>query len=176
LVTSPRNGLLIVGEGGSKNRVPVQVQTSQASVDPPAGPRVIYRETVQDIESAPVNLGSVATGGNSIGMTINFPSFTRPVDIWVAVQLPCGKLVFLDSAHTMTLNRTPYKVGATKASVSTIVKEFEICPLPEGDLLPEGPWAVYWLIAPTNGGNIDLIDFDKGPYELDYYAFDLLCK
>jgi hypothetical protein len=176
LVTSPSSGLLIVGEAGSKNPVPVQVQTSQASIDPPAGPRVIHRETVQDIESAPVNLGSVATGGNSIGLAINFPSFTSPVDIWVAVQLPGGSLFFLDSAHSLTLNQAPYEIGATKASASTIVEEFEICSLSEGSLLPEGLWAVYWLIAPSNGGNIDLIDFDKGPYELDSYAFDLHCK
>jgi hypothetical protein len=176
LMTSPSNGLLIVGDGGSASSVPVQVQTSQAAVDPPAGPCVVHRETIQAIESAPVNLGSVATGGNSMGLVINFPPFTSPVDIWVAVQLPDGTLVFLDSSHSLTLNPSPFEVRATKPSVSIIVKEFEVCSLSGGNSLPEGPWAIYWLIAPTNDGNIDLIDFDKGPYELDYYAFDLHCK
>ncbi len=176
LVTSPINGLLVVGDGGSASLVPVQVQTSQAPVNPPAEPRVVHRETIQDIESAPVDLGSIATGGNTMGLAVNFPPFTSPVDIWVVVQLPDGTLAFLDSEHVLTLNQVPFEVGATEANVSTIVKEFEICSQSGGPLLPEGRWTIYWLITPANGGNIDLIDFDKGPYELDDYVFDLHCE
>jgi len=166
-VTSPVNGRFTIGDSGSTVPIPLEVETKRY---------IFQRRTIEDIESAPVNLGSVATGGNSMGLAINFPSYVGPVDIWVAIQLPDKTLIFLDSTHNLTLELVPFEVGVTKASVATIVEEFEICSRFSGAKVPEGPWAVYWLVAPANGGRIDLIDFDKGPYELDSYGFDLRCK
>lgn len=176
LIISPSNGLLTVGDGGSAISVPLQVQTSQISVDPPVGPSIIQRQTIEDITSAPVNLGSVSTGGNSMGLAINFPAYAGPVDIWVGVQLPDKTFIYLDSAHNLTLELVPFEVGVTQASVATIVEEFQICSRFSGANVPEGSWAVFWLVAPANGGRIDLIDFDKGPYKLGFYGFDLRCN
>jgi len=166
-VTSPENGRFTIGDSGSTSRIPLKVQTK---------PCIIQRQTMEDIESAPVNLGSVATGGNSMGLAIKFPAYAGPVDIWVAIQLPDKTLIFLDSAYNLTFEWVPFEVGVTKANVATIIEEFEICSRLSGANVPEGPWRVFWLVAPANGGRIDFIDFDKGPYELDFYGFDLRCK
>ena len=128
---------------------------------------------------APVYLGTVLSSGNQMELSIDFPAYNQPVDIWVLLTLPDGRSYMPDLSDHMIDIATgrPLPVVAGASGVSTVRQVLE--PFVVGsegtpfDPWPsDGTWGVYWLVAPESGG--DLIKaIDNGNYELGFYAMTL---
>lgn len=95
---------------------------------------------------------------------LNFPLYCDPVDIYLAVESPAGKLIFIDSTDNLTLNFLSYAARDTSA----INTSFSVAGSPLASELA-GECVMYWLIAPANGG--DIIQSLNGPFELGFYRF-----
>ncbi len=116
----------------------------------PRTPTVIDGNTMS--ETAPV-----ISSDNTV--TLDFPAYCDPVDIYMAFYTSTDKLYFFADGD-FTESFDAYAVGATSEnSPSFSISEFT------------GESVLYWLVAPTNGG--DLIQtLNAQIYELGYYVFD----
>jgi len=133
--------------------------------------------TGDDIANAPVNLGSVVTGGGQMQLALSFPAYAAAVDEYVAVQTPDGALFFVGSDNTLTTELVPYATGVTDAKAATIFDAFSICsPFGGAALVPTGTWTIYSLVLPANGGDLSTIDWAAGDYDLQYYSFAVSCS
>ena len=128
---------------------------------------------------APITLGDVVTGGYRMEPRVNFPAYNEPVDIWVVIGLPDGRFhVIDDSGNIISLDEmgfVPVAKGVSERStVLNGLPSFEVGsqgspfePWPE-----DGVWEVYWLVAPSNGGDI-MAALENGKYELGFYQFSV---
>ncbi len=130
--------------------------------------------TGDDRASAPVKLGSVVTGGDQMSLVMDFPEYETGVDIYAGVQTPDGTLFVVASDERLTTELVPYATGVTAAQPATIFDSFDVC-TPSGATVPAGTWWVYYLIVPTNDGDLSAIDFASGDYDLGFYSFDVAC-
>ncbi len=126
----------------------------------------------EDLDKVPITLGTVANGGNQIGLSVHFPSFDKLVDIWIAIEVPTIGFFTIDEHNHLTREIRPWKIGISQEQSQTIIEQFKYCKNSQ-PLIPEGTYKVYWLIVPSNGG--ELIDFDNDYYELYWYELNLRC-
>ncbi len=133
--------------------------------------------TGNDIATAPVNMGSVATGtGNQMQVAVNFPSYAAAVDIYVGIQTPDGTLYMLAPDGSLTTDLVPYATGVTDATTATIFDSFSVCNPFGAPAVPTGTWTTYSLVVPTNGGDISALNWATGDYDLQYYSFNVECN
>ena len=157
---------------------PAQTAEIQVTVKAGAGPQPVPTEPTQeeitDVSTAPVNLGEVASGtGDTMEMTVNFPPYENPVDIYVGILLPRGDLYVLQSDNTFTTQLVPYAQNVTDAVSAQVFEPFSVC-TPFGPAIPEGTYYVYTLVVPT-GADLGTMDWGSAPYDLSYYSFDVSC-
>ncbi len=128
-------------------------------ISPPTKVTTINPQTDTEIANCPV----VFKDNN---FTLNFPAYNAPVDLYMALLNPAGKLLFVDAGGNLTTEFSPYAVGTTSAVNSS----FSVADSPlASDLY--GQCGVYWLVAPSNGG--DIIGSLEGAYELGFYSLNL---
>lgn len=133
----------------------------------------VAAETNDEIAAAPVDLGSVATGGSNIGLAVSFPPYEAAVDQFVAVATPDGTLFFIDADGELTAEIVPSAVGVTDAEAVTVLDEMAACS-PFGATVPTGDWSAYWLVGPAADGDLDAI-LGAEAYELGFYTFEVTC-
>ena len=154
-------------------------------IDPPHTVTLI--DETSSPEEAPVYMGPMVvknglpTLSGEMELAIDFPAYNAPVDIWCVVFLPDGRGIVVDSAETLrSLDVEGFValargVSGTSAS-GQVLSPFDIngtarpsifSPWPE-----DGIWSVYWLIAPTTGGDI-MVAIENGAYDLGYYPFQV---
>ena len=137
------------------------------------------QQQITDVSTAPVNLGEVASGtGDTMEVTVNFPPYENPVNIYVGILLPTGDLYVLQSDNTFTTQLVPYAQNVTDAVSATVFEPFEVCqttPFGTTALIPEGTYSVYTLVLPA-GTDIMTTNWSSDPYELLYYSFDVNCS
>ena len=98
--------------------------------------------------------------------TVDYPSYCEPVDIHILIFNSQNKFLFINSSGDLTFDLEAYAVGTTTAISTT----FSIGDSP---ILSElsGECSLFWLVAPTNGGDI-IQTLNAQVYELGYYVFD----
>ncbi len=158
------------------NTIEVAVTITAASIPVPVGQNLV-RITNDAIAAAPVYMGSVATGtGNQMQLSLVFPKYDAAVDIYVGIMVPNGTLFLLDSDGNFVTNPAPYAIGVTDAIKTTVVDAFNVCNSFGTSTIPIGTWTAYFLVIPTNGGNINAINWVTGNYEIKFYTFDVECN
>ncbi|MBF0379328.1 MAG: DUF1566 domain-containing protein [Desulfamplus sp.] len=124
---------------------------------PPTKVVVISPKTDEEIAKCPVVFRDKT-------FTLNFPAYSSPVDIYIAILNPDGKLLFVNSSKKLTTDYSPYSVNKTsKISTSFSVADSSFA----SEIYRQ--CSIYWLVAPSNGG--DLIKSINGAYELGGYGF-----
>ncbi|MBF0302169.1 MAG: hypothetical protein HQK73_03945 [Desulfamplus sp.] len=95
-----------------------------------------------------------------------FPAMGKSVDIYIATYTPSGQLLFIDDKGDFT-----EEFGkAFKVSTTDTIRETNLF---KKAYFEAGIYTAYWLIVPTNGGNINSINFDANDYILDAIEFNL---
>lgn len=157
-------------------------------LNPPSGISVIDKTTSPS--DAPLYMGNIITTNNTpllsgkMELSIDFPAYNKPVDIWILIALPDNRFYLADESGnlhnlessgflpiasgvfgTKTQKRilTPFETGSY--GNASIITPFD--PWPH-----DGAWTVYWLIAPEINGDI-LAAIAKGDYELGFYSFEV---
>lgn len=151
-------------------------------LDPPDGISVV--DATDNPASAPVYMGNIVNGeeatlSGKMELSVNFPAYNRPVDIWIAIALPDGRFYVVDESSNLlsleSVGLVPLATGASGIKTTKqIVAPFEtgsagtaFAPWPA-----DGKWVVYWLIAPDSNGDIT-VAMENGDYELGYYSFNV---
>ncbi|MBF0241477.1 MAG: hypothetical protein HQK64_03255 [Desulfamplus sp.] len=93
-----------------------------------------------------------------------FPSMGKSVDIYIAIHTPSGDLLFMDNNGDIT---NEFGKAFKVANTNTVRNTF----LFKQSLFPLGIYTIYWLIAPTNDGDINSINFDYIDYILGAVEF-----
>ncbi len=98
-------------------------------------------------------------------LSIDIPNYCEPVDIYFAIFNSAGDLYFVNFNGNLTRDFIPYAINNTSAIQMPVS-------LNSSQLASEiiGECALYWLIAPTNGGDI-LQTLNTGIYELGVNVF-----
>ena len=156
----------VTDANGDTATVAVTVQQAVTPQPLPSGQNV-NELTGSQIANAPVNLGSVVTGGNQMELAVNFPAYAAAVDEYVAIQIPGGTLFFLGHDGNLTTNMVAYAKGVTAAQKVTVYKAFDVCNPFGQATVPTGQWTVYSLVSPANGGHLSSVV----TYDLPYYTF-----
>ena len=125
-------------------------------IDPPTEVITLFPETNEEIADCPV-------GYSDSHFTLNFPAYTSPIDIYVAIMNASGRFFFLNSDGELTTDFAVYAVGTTSrinADISVADSSFA------SEL--NGQCVVYWLLAPSNGGDLIAV-INDGAFELGSY-------
>ncbi len=156
-----------------------------SGIDPPHTVTLI--DQTSSPEEAPVYMGPMVvqnglpTLSGEMELSIDFPAYNAPVDIWCVVFLPDGRSVVVDSNGALqSLEASgflPLAQGISGVPISKqVLSPFDVngtarpsifSPWPE-----DGLWAVYWLITPTAGGDI-MAAIENEAYDLGYYVFEV---
>ncbi|MBF0376480.1 MAG: hypothetical protein HQK72_03250 [Desulfamplus sp.] len=156
---------------------------SAEGINPPNGISMV--DANANPNNAPVYMGNIVSSGGvstlsgNMELSVNFPAYNKPVDIWILISLPdgrfytaneSGKLLSFESGDlaaiasgvsgTKTEKKilTPFEIGESNTA-------FEPWPA-------DGAWNVYWLVAPESSGNI-YGAIENGHYELGFYSFEV---
>ncbi len=139
---------------------------------------------------APVYMGNIISSGGNVGtlsgkmeLSVDFPAYNKPVDIWILIGLPDGRFYLADqSGNFLNLDTSGFLtiasgVAGTK-TVKKILSPFEIpsanssaVATPFDPFPANGAWTVYWLIAPASNGDI-IKALENEKYELGFYIFN----
>jgi len=152
-------------------------------VDPPYGVSLV--DANSNPNDAPVYMGNivsidnVATLSGNMELSIDFPAYNRPVDIWIMIALPDGRFYMADqSGNLSNIDATGFLPIATGVSGISTTKQI-LTPFETGASTTafnpwpdDGTWTVYWLIAPDSNGDI-FEALENGDYELGFYMFDV---
>ncbi len=166
---------------------PDETDDDLEGIAPPNGISVIDATT--NPLSAPVYMGNIANSGGSVGtlsgkmeLSVDFPAYNKPVDIWILIGLPDGRFYLANEAgRFLNLDESGFLTIASGVAgaktVKTILQPFEIPSADSSasatpfDPFPEnGEWTVYWLVAPESSGDI-IKTIENGDYELGFYSF-----
>lgn len=201
ICSDPSGATTLVLYGCDVDEVPpVDDPPAVVGIDPPHTITLI--DETPSPEDAPVYMGPMVVQNGlpalsgEMELSMDFPAYNAPVDIWCVVFLPDGRAVVVDSdgvpgsldtegfvplaqevSGTPVIGQVipPFDVNGTDVS-GTGVNDSEMngatrpaifSPWPE-----DGLWAVYWLIAPTANGDI-MAAIEKGAYDLGYYVFNV---
>ncbi|MBF0414107.1 MAG: hypothetical protein HQK70_15560 [Desulfamplus sp.] len=174
---------------GTTNEVWADTHQNIEVISPPNSISVI--DATANPLSAPVYVGNIVSSAGNAGtlsgkmeLSVNFPAYNKPVDIWILIGLPDGrfyladefsKFLNLDSSGFLTIASG---VAGTK-TVKTILSPFETpstnssaVATPFDPFPANGAWTVYWLIAPASNGDI-IKTLENEKYELGFYIFNV---
>ncbi len=158
-------------------------------ISPPNGDSVV--DATPNPSSAPVYMGNITAAGGGLPelrgkmeLSVDFPAYNKPVDIWILIGLPDGRFYVADEGGRL-LNLDTSGFLAIVSGVSgiktekTILTPFEVPSSDSSavstpfDPFPEnGVWTVYWLISPASNGDI-IKALENGDYELGFYIFQV---
>ncbi|MBF0413223.1 MAG: hypothetical protein HQK70_10990, partial [Desulfamplus sp.] len=152
-------------------------------IDPPEEVSVV--DLTSNPSTAPVYMGNIVSSGGNVGtlsgkmeLSVDFPAYNKPVDIWILVGLPDGRFYVADEfSDLMNLDEIgflPIASGAAGSNtVKTILQPFDTADSDTPfDPMSYGVWTVYWLVAPESNGDI-FQAIDNGNYELGFYMFEI---
>ncbi len=118
-------------------------------------------------------------------ISVNFPAFAEPVDIWVAVVLPGARLaaLFNQENDLVIINLAddplpvipPFRVSQTEPVDAVLIPESPICDFLGEPTVPEGTWTVTYIITPANGGVYENIACDNLCFKQTTYTFEISC-
>ncbi len=118
------------------------------------------------ISNSPISIVSHSSisffGTTSVDIDISFPCYNQAVDMYAAIQLSSGMFAFFENTGNLTSDFKAFAVNTTEA------EELHY----KSVSLPKGYSILYWLVVPTNGGNLLNADLN-GYFELGYYGFQL---
>ncbi len=133
--------------------------------------RILRLQSTQEIADAPVQLSTppftypvADSNSSSLDISVSFPCYTVPVDIYVALLTPDQILYFLNNDGMATTEFEYMFLNSTKAQQTS----FRLKDILNG--VPKGLYGLYWLVVPSSGGNYSMIDFN-GCFQLGYYSF-----
>lgn len=113
-------------------------------------------------------------------LSIDFPAYSKPVDIWILLALPDNRFYLADESGNLhnieSSGFIPIASGVSGTKTEkTILAPFKIgtsgtsfAPWPK-----DGSWTAYWLVAPESDGDI-LKALENGDYELGFYVFSVI--
>ncbi|MBF0210662.1 MAG: hypothetical protein HQK68_07230 [Desulfamplus sp.] len=128
---------------------------------------VIAPQTVEELESVPVKVSSGNMSelpfsfakGSFLNIDIALLCYTEPVDAYIAVVFPDGGIYFLSENGRLTSSAFPaFSINSTESN--SIALTFSP--------VPEGYYAIYWAVVPTNGGDIFSVKWESYS-ELGYF-------
>ncbi len=156
-------------------------------ITPPNGISVL--DVTANPSSAPVYMGNIVSSGGNAGtlsgkmeLSVDFPAYNKPVDIWILIGLPDGRFYVADEAGILlNLDESGFLTIASgiagKKSEKTIILPFatpsansSAATIPFDPFPANGEWTVYWLIVPESNGDI-LKALENEKYELGFYSF-----
>ena len=163
---------------------PDDTNNNVEGIAPPNGISVI--DATANPSSAPVYMGNITSSGGNAGtlsgkmeLSVDFPAYNKPVDIWILIGLPDGRFYVTDEAgKLLNLDTGGFLTIASgisgKKIEKTILNPFEVGtngtsfhPFPK-----DGEWTVYWLVAPDSSGDI-IKALENEKYELGFYIFEV---
>ncbi len=169
---------------------PDDTNNNVEGIAPPNGISVI--DATANPSSAPVYMGNIASSGGNAGtlsgkmeLSVDFPTYNKPVDIWILIGLPDGRFYLADeSGKLLNLDSSGFLTIASGASgaktTKTILTPFEIpstnssaVTTPFDPFPTNGEWTVYWLVAPDSNGDI-IKALENEKYELGFYIFKVV--
>ncbi|MBF0573821.1 MAG: DUF1566 domain-containing protein, partial [Desulfamplus sp.] len=150
-------------------------------ISPPSGISTV--DANDNPNTAPVYMGNIVKSGGAASLSgnmelsVNFPAYNKPVDIWILIALPDGRFYTANEAGSCSLYSSG-SLDAVASGVSGIKTEKQILtPFAIGaantafEPWPvDGTWAAYWLVAPYSNGDI-FQAIDNGDYQLGFYSF-----
>ncbi|MBF0376478.1 MAG: hypothetical protein HQK72_03240 [Desulfamplus sp.] len=150
-------------------------------INPPKGVSVI--DATSNPSKAPVYMGNIVAAGDvpeltgKMELSVDFPAYNKPVDIWILIALPDGRFYTANESgkclgySSGSLATLASGVSGTKTE-KTILSPFETGsantafePLPV-----DGTWTAYWLVAPDSNGDI-FQAIENESYEFGFYSF-----
>ncbi len=156
-------------------------------ISPPESISVI--DATSNPLSAPVYMGNIISSGGNMGtlsgkmeLAVDFPVYSKTVDIWILIGLPDGRFYVADEAgRFLNLDDSGFLTIASGAAgiktTKTILTPFEIpSDNPSASATPfdpfpaDGEWTVYWLVSPESSGDI-IKALENENYELGFYIF-----
>ena len=129
--------------------------TVASRVDPPTQQNFVTLQSETEIATCPVVF-------KDYELTLNSQLYNVPVDFYIALINPEGKLLFVDASGNLMVEFSAYAMNATLIEKAS----FSVADSPLASEL-YGQCGLYWLVAPSNGG--DIIRSLEGPFDLKYY-------
>ncbi|MBF0376652.1 MAG: formylglycine-generating enzyme family protein [Desulfamplus sp.] len=172
--TKPDKTTIDIQAGQTATLTKEYIYIECSKLQPPSGITTI--EMTSNPTDAPVYMGSVVTGGNQMELSINFPAYSKPVDIWIAIRLPDGSYYVVDESGKFLPSTSAFAPVASGVACVNITKQL-VPPFETSTLGTafNGLWFVYWLIAPESNG-----DFAKamgnGKFVYGSYSFEVAVK
>ncbi|MBF0229319.1 MAG: PASTA domain-containing protein [Desulfamplus sp.] len=150
-------------------------------INPPSGISTV--EANNNPNTAPVYMGNivknggVATLSGNMELSVNFPAYNKPVDIWILISLPDGRFYTANESGKCSLYSSGSLAAIASGVSGTKTEKKILTPFAIGaantafDPWPvDGTWAAYWLVAPDSNGDI-FQAIDNGDYQLGFYSF-----
>ncbi len=158
-------------------------ETSIEGLDIPNG--ISVTDMTANPSSAPVYMGNIVSSGGNAGtlsgkmeLSVDFPAYNKPVDIWILIGLPDGRFYVADEAgKLLNLDESGFLTIASdiagKKSEKTVLTPFDTAASGTPfDPMSYGVWSVYWLVSPKSGGDI-IEAIENENYELGFYSFEV---
>ena len=118
-------------------------------------------------DEQPFAAGDVA--GGKMAIAAKFPRYAEPVDIYLAVLLPDGTLVFFNEEDQITKDFVAWRTDVTESVEDTIIPEFPLCaPFTGEPVIPTGDYYFYSLVVPA-GTDVAAMDWQNDAYDLKYF-------
>ena len=127
--------------------------------DPPSEVVILTPQTEAEITNCPVVFRNMSAN-------LNFPAYSSPVDIYIAIMNSSGMLVFLNSEAQLTTAFSAYAIGTT----SILNAEHSVTDSSLASTLT-GRCFIFWLVAPSNGGDL-ISSLNDNIYEIGSYETD----
>ena len=147
--------------------IPEPDDPSPDAPDPtPDGEPVPTQAVLKELTSSDEIANSPARIENeTMELTLDFPRYAGPVDIYIALVNSEGILFFLNYYGDLSTDFLAYRMGSA-AAVETVLSLADAALASE---LYYGQCGLYWVVTPTNGGDI-IKSLEGGAYELGYYG------
>ena len=131
----------------------------------PTGPSFFFANTSEEINAlfihaAPVFVDQFST--EFLQVNVNIPCYDGPIDVFIALEIPDGRMLFIEGDGLLARDFKPFRISETAAVTNTFIYSS----------LPKGTTKLYWLISPTIAGNF-WSAFNLGLYDLGGHPFNL---
>ena len=121
--------------------------------------------TTGDPIAQPFGIGDVAVGGNTMRISACFPSYTAPVDLYLAIMLSDRSLFFFNDKCELVPEPVPWRQDTIEPQQAVLVPTFLIRdPSTHESLIPVGDYWFFSGVVPAGGG----FGADA-PYDFTYF-------